>query len=165
MYFKYTYSLRTSHNSMQQLNLWCFLTEMLFNNVTCLYTYYYTSYPDVIQQRLCSCFLFLEKEKGNLWMRELLKFQRALWFCFWCWWEIIWVLIDTKELILHLVTMIRQKKLIFCLLLIQNTSPLIKDSDEDSKCVDNDTEQLIVLLFSLIVIQPVLCQRMLFQYS
>lgn len=57
------------------------------------------------------------------------------------------------------------KKLIFCLLLIQNTSPLIKDSDEDSECVDNDTEQLIVLLFSLIVIQPVLCQRMLFQYS
>ncbi len=41
--------------------------------------------------------------------------------------------------------MIWQKKIIFCLLLIQITSPLIKDSDEDSECADNDTEQLIVI--------------------
>ncbi len=109
MYFKYTYSLRTFPQQQAAVETVVLLSEMLFSNVTCLYTSYcYTSYPDVIKQRLCSCFRF--SAQGNLWMRELQKFQRALWFCFWCWWEIIWVLIDTKVLILHLVTMIWQKK-------------------------------------------------------
>lgn len=99
----------------------------------------YLIFPDVIQQRLCSCFLFFFL---NLWMRELLKFQRALWFCFW-WWEIIWVLINTKELILHDQT----KKTSLLFINHSEFLSLIKDSDKDSERAENDTEQLM-LLFS-----------------